>query len=146
MSQAKHGDTVRVHYQGKLQDGSVFDTSDSEPLQFTIGEGEVLTGFEEAVVGMNPGDSKTAQLPAEEAFGPYRDDMVVVVPKSQFAHWDRDPEVGQRVPIPQREGPPVEVTVTEVADSDVTVDANHPLAGEDLTLDIELIEIVYEAH
>lgn len=146
MSQAKHGDTVRVHYRGKLQDGSVFDASDREPVQFTIGEGHVIEGFEEAVVGMNPGDSKTTELPAEKAFGLYREDLVVVVPKSQFANWEVDPTVGERVPIPQRQGPPVEVIVTEVTESDVTVDANHPLAGEDLTLDIELVDIVYGAH
>ena len=146
MSQAKHGDTVKVHYQGKLQDGSVFDASDHEPVQFTIGEGHVIEGFEEAVVGMNPGDSKTTELPAEKAFGLYREDLVVVVPKSQFENWDLDPTVGERVPIPQRQGPPIEVIVTEVTDSDVTVDANHPLAGEDLTLDIELVDIVSGAH
>jgi peptidylprolyl isomerase len=146
MNQARHGDTVRVHYRGKLQDGSVFDASDREPLQFTIGGGQVIPGFEEAVVGMNPGDSKTAELPAEKAFGPYQEDMVVVVAKGQFAHWPRKPKVGQRLPIPQHEGPPVEVTVTEVTDSDVTVDANHPLAGEDLIFDIKLIDIVYGAH
>ncbi|HXV82481.1 MAG TPA: peptidylprolyl isomerase [Candidatus Binatia bacterium] len=146
MNQAKHGDTVRVHYRGKLQDGSVFDASDREPVQFTIGEGHVIEGFEEAVVGMNPGESKTTELPAEKAFGLYREDLVVVVPKNQFASWDLDPTVGERVPIPQRQGPPIEVIVTEVTESDVTVDANHPLAGEDLTLDIELVDIVYGAH
>jgi peptidylprolyl isomerase len=147
MGQAKHGDTVMVHYRGKLQDGSVFDDSfDREPLQFTIGGGQVIPGFEEAVVGMNPGDSKTTAVPVEEGFGPYREDMVVVVDKSQFAHLDEEPTVGERVPIPQPNGPPIEVTVANVTESEVTVDANHPLAGEDLTIDIELIDIVYGAH
>ena len=147
MGQAKHGDTVMVHYRGKLQDGSVFDDSfDREPLQFTIGGGQVIPGLEEAVVGMNPGDSKTAEVPVEEGFGPYREDMVVVVDKSQFAHLDEEPAVGERVPIPQPNGPPIEVTVANVTESEVTVDANHPLAGEDLTIDIELIDIVYGAH
>jgi FKBP-type peptidyl-prolyl cis-trans isomerase 2 len=147
MGQAKHGDTVMVHYRGKLQDGSVFDDSfDREPLQFTIGGGQVIPGLEEAVVGMNPGDSKTAEVPVEEGFGPYREDMVVVVDKSQFAHLDEEPTVGERVPIPQPNGPPIEVTVANVTESEVTVDANHPLAGEDLTIDIELIDIVYGAH
>ena len=147
MGQAKHGDTVMVHYRGKLQDGSVFDDSfDREPLQFTIGGGQVIPGLEEAVVGMNPGDSKTAEVPLEEGFGPYREDMVVVVDKSQFAHLDEEPTVGERVPIPQPNGPPIEVTVANVTESEVTVDANHPLAGEDLTFDIELIDIVYGAH
>jgi peptidylprolyl isomerase len=146
MRQAKLGDTVRVHYRGKLHDGSVFDASfDREPLQFTIGEGKVIPGFEEAVVGMNPGDSKTTELPAEKAFGPHREDMVVVVDKSEFPA-PAEPRVGQSVPIPRPDGPPVDVIVTEVTESEVTVDANHPLAGEDLTLDIELIDIVYGAH
>jgi peptidylprolyl isomerase len=147
MRQAKHGDTVRVHYRGELQDGSVFDASfDREPLQFTIGGGEVIPGFEEAVVGMKPGDSKTTELPAEKAFGSYREDMVVVVAKSQFAHPHLEPTVGERVPILQPGGSSIDVTVTEVTESEVTVDANHPLAGEDLTLDIELVDIVYGAH
>jgi len=145
MRQAKHGDTVRVQYRGKLQDGSVFDASDREPLQFTIGGGQVIPGFEEAVVGMNPCDSKTTELPAEKAFGPYQEDMVAVFDKSQFAG-QLEPRVGQRVQIPQSDGPPIDVTVTEVTESEVTVDANHPLAGKDLTFDIELIDIVYGAH
>ena len=147
MRQAKQGDTVRVHYRGKLKDGSEFDASfDREPLQFTIGGGQVIPGFEEAVVGMNPGDSKTTELPAEKAFGRYLEDMVVVVAKSQFADWDLEPTVGEQLPIPQPDGSSVDVTVTEVTESEVTVDANHPLAGEDLTFDIELIDIVYGAH
>jgi FKBP-type peptidyl-prolyl cis-trans isomerase 2 len=145
MRQAKNGDTVKVHYRGELHDGSEFDTSfDREPLQFTIGGGQVIPGFEEAVVGMNPGDSKTTELPAEKAFGPYQEDMVVVVDKSQFTR--REPKVGERVPIPQPDGSSIDITVTEVTESEVTVDANHPLAGEDLTFDIELIDIVYGAH
>ena len=147
MRQAKHGDTVRVHYRGRLQDGSEFDASvDREPLQFTIGGGQVIPGFEEAVVGMNPGDSKTTELPAEKAFGTYREDLVAVVDKSQLEDGGREPEIGERMPIPQPDGSSVAVTVTEVTESEVPVDANHPLAGEDLTLDIELIDIVYGAH
>jgi peptidylprolyl isomerase len=144
--QARHGDTVTVHYRGKLQDGSVFDASDREPLQFTIGGGQLILGFEEAVVGMNPGDLKTTEVPAEEAFGPYQEDKVVVLPKNQFEDWDLEPIVGDRGPVPRPDGPPIDVTVTEVAESEVTVDANHPLAGEDLIFDIELIDIVYGAH
>jgi peptidylprolyl isomerase len=147
MGHATHGDTVKVHYRGKLHDGSVFDeTSDREPLQFTIGEGQVIPGFEEAVVGMNPGDSKTTELPAEKAFGPYLEERVVEVPKNKFARWEPEPTVGERVPIPQPEGPPIAVTVTEVTESNVTVDFNHPLAGEELTIDIELVEIDHGAH
>ena len=147
MRPAKQGDTVRVHYRGRLRDGSVFDVSfDREPVQFTIGKGQVIPGFEEAVVGMNPGDSKTTELPVEKAFGPYREGMATVVHKSQFAgYWHIEPRVGQRVQIPQSDGPPMNVTVTEVTESAVTLDANHPLAGKDLSFDIKLIDIVREA-
>jgi peptidylprolyl isomerase len=147
MTPAKHGDTVKVHYRGKLQDGFVFDASfDREPLQFTIGEGQIIPGFEEAVVGMSPGDSKTAEVPVEKAFGPHREDMVGVVAKGKFRDWHDEPEVGERVTIPQTGGPPVDVTVIAVTNSEVAVDANHPLAGKDLTFDIELVDIVYGAH
>ena len=144
MSQAKHGDTVRVHYRGKLQDGTEFDVSfDREPLQFTIDGGQIIPGFEEAVVGMNPGDSKTTELPVEKAFGPYREERVVVVPKGQFTgHWHLEPRVGERVQVPRPDGPPMNVTVTNVTESEVTLDANHPLAGEDLTFEIALVDIV----
>src|SRR5919108_2292651 len=102
MRQAKQGDTVRVHYRGKLKDGSEFDASfDREPLQFTIGKGQLIPGFEEAVVGMKPGDSKTTELPVEKAFGPHLEERVVEVPKRNFAHWNLEPAVGKRVPIPQ---------------------------------------------
>lgn len=147
MRQAKHGDTVRVHYQGKLHDGSVFDASlDDEPLQFTVGGGQVIPGLEEAVVGMTPGDSKTTELPAEKGFGPYQEDMVAVVAKSQFADSEVELTPGERVPIRQPAGPPIDVTVTNVTESEVTLDANHPLAGEDLIVEIQLIDIVYGPH
>jgi peptidylprolyl isomerase len=143
MRPAKQGDTVRVHYRGKLQDGSVFDeTFDHEPLRFTIGGGQLIPGFEEAVVGMEPGDSKTAELPVEKAFGPYLEERVVEVPKNQFARGDPQPIVGEHVPIPQPDGSPIDVIVTEVTESKVTVDFNHPFAGQDLTIDIKLLEIV----
>ena len=143
MRPAKQGDTVRVHYRGKLQDGSVFDeTFDREPLRFTIGGGQLIPGFEEAVVGMKPGDSKTTELPVEKAFGPYLEERVVEVPKNKFARWDPEPIVGERVPIPQPDGSAIDVIVTEVAESKVTVDFNHPFAGQDLTIDIKLLEIV----
>jgi peptidylprolyl isomerase len=143
MRPAKPGDTVRVHYRGKLQDGSVFDeTFDHEPLRFTIGGGQLIPGFEEAVVGMEPGDSKTAELPVEKAFGPYLEERVVEVSKNKFARWDPQPLVGERVPILQPDGSSIDVIVTEVTESKVTVDFNHPFAGQDLTIDIKLLEIV----
>jgi FKBP-type peptidyl-prolyl cis-trans isomerase 2 len=142
MAQAKMGDTVKVHYTGKLEDGTVFDTSiDRDPLQFTIGEGELIPGFEQAVVGMNPGESKTTKVPADKAYGPHREEMVLVVDRNQFPV-DLQPKVDQRLQIRQEDGRIIVVTVTDVSESSVTLDANHPLAGKDLTFDIRLIEIV----
>jgi peptidylprolyl isomerase len=143
MRVAKKGDTVRVHYRGKLQDGSIFDeTFDRKPLRFTIGGGELIPGFEEAVVGMTPGDSKTTEVAVEKAFGPHLEERVVEVSKNKFAHLNPKPIVGERVPIPQRDGPPINAIVTEVTESKVTVDFNPPFAGQDLTIDIKLLEIV----
>jgi len=142
MTQAKLGDTVRVHYTGRLEDGTVFDTSlDREPLRFTIGEGWLIPGFEEAVIGMNPGESKTTVIPADQAYGPHYEEMVIEVDRDQFPE-DLEPEVGQQLQILQSDGRAIIVTVTEVSESSVTLDANHPLAGKDLTFDIQLMEIV----
>lgn len=140
--QAKQGDTVKVHYTGKLDDGTVFDSSaDREPLEFTIGEGMIIPGFEQAVVGMAPGDSKTELIPNDQAYGPHLDEMVVVVDRQQMPS-EIEPEVGQQLQIQQATGQVIPVVVTDVSTSSVTLDANHPLAGEDLTFDIQLVEIV----
>ncbi|MFQ6057453.1 MAG: peptidylprolyl isomerase [Anaerolineae bacterium] len=142
MAQAKHGDTVKVHFTGKLEDGTVFDTSiNRDPLQFTIGEGQIIPGFEQAVVGMNPGESKTTKVPADKAFGPHREEMVLVVERNQLpVHLQ--PKVGQQLQMRQADGQIILVKVTDVSESSVTLDANHPLAGKDLTFDIQLIEII----
>jgi peptidylprolyl isomerase len=143
MRVAKKGDTVRVHYRGKLQDGSIFDeTFDRAPLRFTIGGGELIPGFEEAVVGMAPGDSKTTEVPVEKAFGPHLEERVIEVAKNKFAQLNPKPVVGEQVPIPQDNGPPINAIVTAVTESKVTVDFNPPFAGQDLTIDIKLLEIV----
>jgi peptidylprolyl isomerase len=142
MAQAKQGDTVKVHYTGKFEDGTVFDTSmNREPLEFTIGEGQLIPGFEKAVVGMEPGQSLTTEVPAAEAYGPYDEEMLLVVEKDQFPA-DVDPQVDQQLQVRQADGRTFVVRVTDVSDSEVTLDANHPLAGEDLTFEIELVEIV----
>jgi peptidylprolyl isomerase len=142
MAQAKHGDTVKVHYTGKLEDGTVFDTSiNRDPLQFTIGEGQIIPGFEQAVVGMNPGESKTTKVLADKAYGPHYKERVLLARRNQFPV-DLKPEVGQKLQIRRTDGQTSVVTVTEVSESSVTLDANHPLAGKDLTFDIQLIEIV----
>lgn len=143
MAQAQLGDKVKVHYTGRLDDGSVFDSSIiSDPLEFTIGEREVVPGFEEAVIGMSPGESKNVKIPVDKAYGPRRDDMVMVVEREKFPP-DIEPEVGQQLEIRQREdGRTIPVTVTDVSESNVTLDANHYLAGKGLTFDIQLLEIV----
>src|SRR5262245_37536189 len=114
MRPGKQGDTVRVHYRGKLQDGSVFDeTFDREPLRFTIGGGELIPGFEEAVVGMKPGDSKTTEVPVGKAFGPYLEERVVEVPKNTFARWGPEPVAGERGPSRYRNGQLIEAIINE---------------------------------
>jgi peptidylprolyl isomerase len=142
MIQAKPGDTVKIHYTGKLEDGTVFDSSvNREPLEFTLNGGQVIPGFEQAVVGMMPGESKTQKIPMDQAYGPYRSEMVIEVSRQQLPA-DLQPEVGQQLQVQQPNGQAVPVFVTEVTDATVTLDANHPLAGEDLTFDIQLVEIV----
>ena len=141
MVQAQLGDTVKVHYTGKLEDGTVFDSSaERDPLEFSLGEGRVIAGFEEAVVGMSPGDSKSANIPADQAYGPYRQEMVMVVDRQQIPA-DVSVNVGQQLQIRQKSGEAIPVIVTDVSESKVTLDANHPLAGQDLTFDIRLVEI-----
>jgi peptidylprolyl isomerase len=145
MTQAKEGDTVKVHYTGKLEDGTVFDTStERDPLEFTIGEGEVISGFEQAVVGMAPGEKKTATIPPEEAYGPHRDDMTLTVDRDQFPE-DIEPQPGQQLRVQQSDGRAAIVTISEVSESTVTLDANHPLAGRSLMFDIQLVDIVSAA-
>lgn len=142
MPEAKNGDTVKIHYTGKLDDGNVFDSSlDRDPLEFKIGENQVIDGFEEAVIGMSPNENKTTTIPSDKAYGEYRDDMVIEVEKAQFPD-NIDPSVGQQLELRQENGQQVVVTVTDISDSAVTLDANHPLAGKELTFDIELVEIV----
>jgi peptidylprolyl isomerase len=142
MTQAKQGDTVNVHYTGKLEDGTVFDTSRSRhPLQFTIGKGQVIAGFEQAIIGMNPGESKTMTVSVEQAYGQRRQDMIVTVQRDQLPP-DLNPAVGQRLELTQADDQTVLVTVTAMNDTTLTLDANHPLAGKDLAFDIELLKIV----
>ena len=142
MAQAKSGDTVQIHYTGKLDDGTVFDTSRSRhPLQFTLGKGQVIAGFEQAIVGMNTGESKTTKIPVEMAYGPRRDDMIITINRDQLPA-GLDPQIGQRLEMTQTDDQNILVTVTDASDSTLTLDANHPLAGKPLTFDIELISIV----
>ncbi|MDD4568438.1 MAG: peptidylprolyl isomerase [Methanoculleus chikugoensis] len=142
MAQAKAGDTVQVHYTGKLEDGTVFDTSEERtPLEFTIGSGQIIPGFERAVVGMEPGETKTATISPEEAYGQHREDMTITVDRGQFPE-DINPEPGQQLQVQQPDGRAAIVVVSDVSESTVTLDANHPLAGQPLTFDIELVDII----
>lgn len=142
MSTVKDGDTVKVHYTGTLKDGSVFDSSkDREPLEFTLGEGQLIPGFEEAVTGMNEGDSTTINIPTDEAYGERRDDLELEVAKDELPD-NVDPEEGMQLQMQQQESDEaIPVQITDVEDEKVKLDANHPLAGKDLTFDIELLEI-----
>ncbi len=142
MAEAKNGDAVKVHYTGKFEDGTVFDSTDGrEPAQFTLGSGQLIQGFEKALIGMNVGESKTADVSQDEAYGPRNEQMKQVVDRSQLPP-DLDPQVGLQLQVNNPDGQPVIVTIDDVSDSDVTLDANHPLAGKDLSFDIELVEIV----
>jgi peptidylprolyl isomerase len=149
MAQAKEGDKVKVHYTGRLEGGEVFDSSecaeqecgcDAGPLEFTIGEGEVIPGFEKAVVGMSEGEAKTFTIPVEDAYGMRNEEMVVEVERSHVPA-DMTPAVGMRLEVTQEDGQEFPVVITNVTDTHVTLDANHPLAGRDLTFEIKLVEI-----
>lgn len=140
MHEARTGDTVRVHYTGRLDDGSVFDSSDGrEPLEFRLGGGEVIPGFENAVAGMAPGEQRSVTIPADEAYGSRRDELMIMVPRQDLPD-DIDPEVGQRFQLSQA-GQSFIVTVSDVTDDGVVLDGNHPLAGEALTFDLQLVDI-----
>jgi FKBP-type peptidyl-prolyl cis-trans isomerase 2 len=137
---AKDGDRVRVHYTGKLEDGQVFDSSrGGEPLEFTVGAGEVIPGFDEAVRGMQVGETKTVEIGPEDAYGPRRDGLVATIERER-AQFPVEPQVGMNLALPLQDGSQLEVVVTEVTDEHVTIDGNHPLAGEKLIFDVELVE------
>jgi len=141
MVQAKHGDTVKVHYTGKLEDGTVFNSSENrEPLEFTIGEGRIIPGFERAVVGMSPGESKTEKVLADQAFGPYREELVLEVDRQRIPA-DVKLEVGKRLKFHLANDQATQALVTDVSESKVTLDANHPLARTDVIFNIRLLEI-----
>lgn len=141
MVQAKVGDTVKVHYTGKLNDGTVFDSSlEREPLQFSIGAGQVIPGFEQAIIGMSPGESKTQEIQSSEAYGPHRPEMVASVDCQQIPD-DLPIALGQQLQLQHSSGQVIPVVVTAVEDSTVTLDGNHPLAGEDLVFNIQLVEL-----
>jgi peptidylprolyl isomerase len=139
-SGAAVGDRVQVHYTGSFSDGTVFDSSEGgEPLTFVIGDGTMISGFDAAVRGMEVGQTKTVTIPAAQAYGEYRQDLVVVLPIGELSG---EPEVGAKVSLQNMtSGETMYFTITEVSDTEVTLDANHPLAGQDLTFEIRLVAI-----
>ena len=142
MVQVKSGDSVRVHYTGKLPDGTEFDSSrGKEPFQFVLGKGQVIAGFDEAVIGMTPGESKTVEIPVEKAYGPHLDEMLMEVDKKQFPE-EIKPEIGQKIEIAQSDDQKLIVTISAITDTTVLLEANPPRAGKDLTFELELTEIV----
>lgn len=138
---AQQGDTVTVHYTGKLDDGEVFDSSKGrDPLEFQVGSGQVIPGFDRAVTGLGIGESREIRLDPEDAYGEPREDLVVEVERSQFPA-EAEPVVGQQVQVQVAPGENRVATIQDVDDQNITLDLNHPLAGQPLTFDVELVEI-----
>ncbi|BCR03823.1 peptidyl-prolyl cis-trans isomerase [Desulfuromonas versatilis] len=138
---AKTGDRVRVHYTGRLEDGTVFDSSrELDPLEFVLGRGDVIPGFDQAVSGMAPGECKTVTILPEQAYGPHQEEMVACVPIKDLGI-SGELTVGQQLEVTQEEGPAFLVMVAALDEETVTLDANHPLAGRNLVFDLELLAI-----
>jgi FKBP-type peptidyl-prolyl cis-trans isomerase 2 len=141
MQQVKTGDTVKVHYHGRLTDGTTFDSSEGrEPLEFEVGSGMVIKGFDDGLIGMSVGDKKTVQIPVEDAYGPADPQMVLEFPINRFPE-DMKPEVGMQLTMTNESGQNFPVVIAEVNGDTVLLDGNHPLAGEDLVFDLELVDI-----
>ncbi|MCR9146336.1 MAG: peptidylprolyl isomerase [Rhodobacteraceae bacterium] len=141
MTEVKTGDTVRIHYTGTLADGETFDSSEGrDPLEFTVGSGQIIPGLEEAIPGMTVGDKKKVEIPADQAYGPVDPNAMQPVPRKDIP--DNIPlDLGTQLQVQTPQGQTLQVTVAEVGEEQVVLDANHPLAGKDLTFDIELVEI-----
>ncbi len=142
MSQVKQNDTVKVHYTGKLTDGQVFDSSveRGEPIEFTMGEGQLIPGFENGLIDMKVNEKKTINISKEEAYGEPREELIQEVPKSQLPE-EIKPEVGMGLVSKSPDGQEMNLVVKEVKDESIVVDGNHPLAGKDLVFDLEVVEI-----
>ncbi|MGD8780504.1 MAG: peptidylprolyl isomerase [Ignavibacteria bacterium] len=138
----QNGSKVKVHYTGKLEDGTIFDTSDGrEPLAFTVGEGQMIPGFEKGVMDLAVGEKKTVTIPPEEAYGQPQENMVLTVEKDKVFPPEIDPKVGEQYNLTRKDGGTLPVTVTNIVDEKVTLDANHHLAGKTLIFDIEVVEL-----
>jgi len=141
LQKVEEGNSVKVHYTGKLKSGEVFDSSkDKDPIEFEIGKQQMIPGFENAVVGMEEGGTKTVKIDSENAYGDVNDELFIEVPKSELPD-NITPEVGMQLQVQQESGQQVPVQISEVKESSITLDANHPLAGKDLVFDIEVVEI-----
>lgn len=141
MTQAKAGDTVAIHYTGTLADGSQFDSSEGrDPLRFTLGSGQIIAGLDAAITGMSQGEKKSVTIATADAYGDHRPEAVQAVPRVQIPA-EIPLEVGGGLQVQTPDGQTIPVTVTSVTDEEVTLDANHPLAGKDLTFAVELVEI-----
>ncbi|MGZ5222396.1 MAG: FKBP-type peptidyl-prolyl cis-trans isomerase [Chitinophagaceae bacterium] len=141
MQQAKDGDKVKVHYHGRLRNGETFDSSQGrDPLEFTVGEGQMIKGFDDGVKGMQVGDKKTVEIVADDAYGQKEAGNLIEFPKDQFPP-DMNPEVGAQLMLSNDQGQQFPVVVAEVKEESVVLDANHPLAGQDLIFDIEMMDI-----
>ena len=144
MAQAKEGDTVRVHYEGQLSDGTIFDSSlEREPIEFILGQDTVIPGFEQAVIGMEVGESKDVSIPPEEGFGDYSEDLVVNIEKTILPP-DINPELGMQLEVSSEEEEETSrvFTIADIAEDSITLDGNHPLAGAEIAFKIELLEIL----
>lgn len=142
MAQVKTGDKIKVHYHGKLTNGETFDSSEGRsPLEFEVGSGMVIKGFDDGVTGMSVGEKKTVNIPFDDAYGPRNPEMLVEFPKDKFPS-DMELEIGMPLMMNNGAGQQFQVTVVEIKEENVILDANHPLAGQDLVFDIELVEIV----
>jgi len=141
MSQVKTNDTVKVHYTGKLQDGQVFDSSlEREPIEFTVGQGQIIPGFENGLIDMKVNEKKTIEIPHTEAYGEVQKELFQEVPKSQLPQ-EIEPQVGMGLVSKNPDGTERQLRVAEVKDESIIIDANHPLAGKDLTFELEVMEI-----
>jgi FKBP-type peptidyl-prolyl cis-trans isomerase 2 len=141
LEKANTGNKVSVHYTGHLTDGYIFDSSEGrEPLSFTLGENSVISGFEEAVVGMEPGEKKTVTIPPEKGYGKKRDDLVAKMNRDQIPE-HIEPKEGMQLGLKTKDGREIPVRITELDEEKVILDANHELAGKTLIFDLELVEV-----
>lgn len=142
MAQVKEGDTVRIHYTGRLEDGTIFDASEkANPLEFTVGGGEVIPGLEQGIIGMTPGELKEIKIPMEQAYGSRKEERVFEFDRKR-APEGFDPEIGQRLQMYRADGMPIMATVVGISEKSFTMDCNHPLAGKTLIFDTTVVEII----